>query len=252
MTLADIMRDGRLRAHHRDFVRLLHRITSRIHDECWYSTARLADFLGKTERTVQSYLSWLERLGVVRVVRDYGLRSRHRIILLWRRGTAAGPLFPEPPDFRQSAKKISPSGEPPLEPPLEEPEGATSETTDAEPVVVTSVASPDPEETKTIAAEVQAAFNTTATAAIAQAKALLSVYCPDWVRRAIDVTKAAAAAGEIQKSVWGYLRGVLGNWQREGGPAPAAERIRASKWQELLANLAARKQAREVSHAGSS
>lgn len=58
--------------------------TGRFFSSSWFSAGRIADALGMAVSTVRLKLRELELRGLVSIVKDYGLKTRRRVVLLWR------------------------------------------------------------------------------------------------------------------------------------------------------------------------
>src|SRR4051812_10706012 len=80
--------DVRLNAASRFMLSMLDKM-SKGHGECWSPNKSFVHALGCCERTIRGILKKLVASGLIRIVRDYSLRSRRRIILLWKNPDAS-------------------------------------------------------------------------------------------------------------------------------------------------------------------
>jgi hypothetical protein len=80
----DFILDTALSDRARLLAQLINRLVRRCYTDCLCATATLAKKLGWSERKVNLAVHELAGHGLVEVVRDYGLRTRRRIRLVWR------------------------------------------------------------------------------------------------------------------------------------------------------------------------
>lgn len=76
------------------YARLLFQVLPRLakgHDDCLCGNKRLAEEVGCCESTIRNCLAALQNAGLIEIVRDYGLRTRRRIVLLWRKASERFP-----------------------------------------------------------------------------------------------------------------------------------------------------------------
>lgn len=195
--------------------------TRREHAECWLANKTIAARIGKSIRTVQLALKELERADLIQLTRAYWLKSRRRILLLWR-GTTGPQTSPfDDTNCAQSAPEVAPSSALPPHPPIEVPEGievmgsvdTASEPPTTPPDLSHSESLPSQAEAKAVDlwGDTPAVRNR-----VRQAE---REYGPAWVSQALDVCREKARTGW---AVFGLARKILGEWRDLGGPPPAA------------------------------
>jgi DNA-binding Lrp family transcriptional regulator len=121
----------------RDVAEVLNTAPSK-YGECWLSTERIAELIGKSVATVLKKLRELELKGLIARVVDYGLKTRRRIVLLWREQPNPEPVEEtmshagEPTDAPGVAPHAeAPRAQEPRETPQASPRKATAEEVDA-------------------------------------------------------------------------------------------------------------------------
>lgn len=198
--------------------------TRREHGECWLANKTLAGKIGRSVRTVQLALKELAKAKLIEIARAYWLRSRRRILLLWRRDA-----LPETPslgaiDCAQPAQDIAPSSALPPDPPIEVPEGPTGEET-ADAVEPAAVTPPDrslvrEEEHLVSEAESKAvALWGEAPQVRASVREAEASFDGSWVAQAVEeCVEHARRAWAVPGLMWSKLR----RWQAQGGPPPRA------------------------------
>lgn len=210
-----------LTANARELLRQLDKLTAKKHAECWFSAERLADAIGCCAATVRSGLRLLEAVGLVRIVRDYSLKVRRRIVLLWRAGdpSMAQDVCP------QSPQTFCATNGSPLHPPYKDPEGKQLTTTiegpDRSSSSVSSSSGPQsgPETGATSNAEVDQvvakAVEVLGPECEARTRRLAEQSEPAFVAKALDVIKPKL---RTLSNPWGYLKGIVANFEAEGAP----------------------------------
>jgi hypothetical protein len=202
--------------------------------ECWLSTDRLAKAIGCCKRTVQAMLRRLSDAGWIQVVRDYHLRSRHRIILCEREASD---------DAQVSANvspglnaEVAPSPAAPPDPPYKEPEGAkrrepdddrgnaaTGKASSSSSSVSSQVqgegnGDPDPEREAAVIAKAEQVFGAGEWIA-GKVRGLAGRWGLSWIDAALG--EALRYSREVERvRGWGFVVRVLEAFRREGGPPP--------------------------------
>jgi hypothetical protein len=230
-TTYDFLSDHRLSKTQKIIGAILDRHTRRGHD-CWLGTEKLAELAHCSKSAVTLALRAFRKLGIVRVIRNYRLRSRRAIVLLWRLATG-GPGLPvaegglSAKSAPESSEEIALSpGGPPHTPPVEGPDGAVGVVVSGDgppphPPQVTPIGPrPDPDpaaEPETLPepalAEAARVFGPDVAPRVRQAA---RTHAPDWVVRAIG--RAAALRERGREVTWGYVCHLLRAWVDEGGP----------------------------------
>ncbi len=102
-------------------MRLLERLAG-VHAEVWHSTKTIAAKLGIEVRSAQLRLRRLIDLGLLKRVRDYSVKTRRRLAILWRDDSGLTSIR-ERNDCAESAQCAALRNDLPPHPPIEEPEG---------------------------------------------------------------------------------------------------------------------------------
>ncbi len=201
--------------------------------ECWSSNETLASALGCCERTLRHALDQLEHSGLILRIRDYSLKSRRRIKLLWKECRdlfSSSVAADTSPDLEAH---FAASSEVPPHPPIEVPEGSSEKESDVEPQP-TALETPLPscppqkpqqeERRKATPAEVDAAavkaapiLRVDTPTARARVVALAKRWGLSWVVAALERAEVKAAQ-EPLRNPSGYVVRTLEGFQAEGGP----------------------------------
>jgi AcrR family transcriptional regulator len=186
------------------------------------SVAKIAAAVGCTTRTVKAAFRRFRDLGIVERVRGAAVRAL-RAIHGWRAGIrwATALLWRAPREGENSAPTKGKIPPPPVAPPLEPPNRSELKNDDE---LRPSPPSPAPDPGKQTAPEAPpappelleaaaAAYGDSPVVA-AKVREAAAEYPASWVAAAIGIAAAKAKR-------WGYVRGILGNFARQGGPEPA-------------------------------
>jgi hypothetical protein len=95
--------------------------------ECWAKNATLCGLLRCCERTIRNALRALEDRGIIAIVRDYSLKSRRRIVLLWKKNRGLFPSMAANTDSQVAANVAPQVSAPPYNPPVSVPDGEEEE-----------------------------------------------------------------------------------------------------------------------------
>jgi|GEM_PF-6497316 len=196
------------------------------HGEAWLSNKTIAAKIGRSIRTVQLALKELAQADLIRVCKDYALKTRRRIHLLWRGDSTAKDPSVGAKNCADSAQEIAPSSAIPPHPPIEDLTELKREIDDD---VLSSSSSPsfsptnqtagkpNDEELTQATEKAQELFPGQSLRGRVEAEARRCAAFGGglgWVAQALDVAQAASA------ETWGFVVGVLRNWREEGGPPP--------------------------------
>jgi hypothetical protein len=207
---------------------------TRLGHDCWCATATIARWVNRSVSTVRAALARLRASGLVRVVRNYMLRSRRAIVLLWREPEASAQsaerALPESDLAPNSSvlphRELGTSVAAPPHPPCIELNEVRSEVSsaagaNAPPSRAVPSLHPECAETgdasRSVVTEAERLFGN---GAAARARALVKRYGTEWVQRALD--RAARLRARGRAVVWGYVATCLFHWSEEGGPPPEA------------------------------
>lgn len=190
------------------------------HGECWCGNKALAKILGCCVKTVKNALRALEDAGLIERCRDYHLRSRRRIRLLWVRIGGMFAFMGE--DFTPACgQELPPSPVPPLTPHKEE--RARDDDDFGSETKSSSSFMAQPEQTETPAAERGAllALAETILGAGPPTAAWLDVKIAEFGAALVDhVVRDNATRALTKDNPAGYLQRALETRRAEGGVPP--------------------------------
>lgn len=199
--------------------------------EAWWGNARIADAIGYSVRTVQAAIRELKDKGLVAIVRDYSLKTRRRIVLLWRK-PAEQPTTPEPqPEPTEGAMAHVPADlRLRVEPEPIRPAAAPAPQVDAargrDEAPAAEGRKATPEEVERVVSEAAKVPGSTRAKAVRLAKACRLSTVEAAVRRAID-----------RGMGWGWVTATARAWAVEGVPGYAAEEEPAESQADAIMRL---------------
>jgi len=198
----------------------------------WHSAETLAQRLGLSVRSIRRALAELADAGLIRIVRDYALRTRRRIVLAWREtkgafvaAKSAGESRPKAPATRAC---LPLSGSEEVEPRNDDDAVLRVDSSESSSSLPQAVEQTPDEPTEAERTAKLSAFQTTAAVKIAskivgpgpategRIEALVQEH-----GKPTEVAAALVIARKRKPSeFWAFVRGVLRNWRREGGATP--------------------------------
>lgn len=202
------------------------------HDTCLSATRTIAAKLNCSERTARNALNALQAAGLVEIVRDYSLRTRRRIVLVWRTNGELVPCVTANPSAESRAASAVTDGSPPIINISEEvskKQGVSDGSRAPVPPPPSRVLSENlrggeaeatPDEIASVAARAAPVLRLAEPAARAKVAALAKRWGLPWVVAALGRAEKKAAL-EPLVSPSAYLVRTLKGFEAEGGPGAA-------------------------------